>query len=242
MRTRRHTRWLASGAALLLVASLTAVASAAPLVSDTTAPVWVDANGNGVADGCETVPVVADDAAVTAATLAADLDGDGTISVSEAAQTDWTGGTNCNHGGYVSTVAKASGETCDATDETDESTDGSDQDSDHAAIETTTGTAPVATDACTEETATATETDDAAPTVCEVAPAVEGTTVAAVPMTHVEVAQSDAVGGKNCNHGGAVSESAKAAAAAAKAERQAARALKTHGAKHAKHGKHAGKN
>ena len=62
----------------------------------------------------------------------------------------------------------------------------------------------------------------------------EGTTEVAVPLTHVEVAQSDAVGGKNCNHGGAVSESAKAA----KAEREAARALKTHGHKANKHGKH----
>ena len=192
MSDRRRTSWLASGAALLLIASVSGIASAAPLVGDATTTTWVDANGNGVADVCET-NVVADEAAVTTANQAADLDGDGTISTSEAAQTDWVGGTNCNHGGYVSTVAQG---TEDATD--------------------------------------ANETDADAPTECEAPPTVEGATEVAVPLTHVEVAQSDAVGGKNCNHGGAVSESAKAA----KAEREAARALKTHGHKANKHGKH----
>jgi hypothetical protein len=38
------------------------------------------------------------------------------------------------------------------------------------------------------------------------------------------VAQSDAIGGKNCNHGGAVSEAVKAAKAEAKAARDAAKA------------------
>ena len=142
MRTRRHAPWLATGAALLLIASVSGLASAAPLVGDTVSPTWVDTNGNGVADGCETVAVVADDAAVLAANLTADLNGDGTISTSEAAQTNWVGGTNCNHGGYVSTVAKTSTDTCDqaeapeaTTDESkDESKDESDQDSEHAAI------------------------------------------------------------------------------------------------------------
>ena len=40
------------------------------------------------------------------ALTAADLDHDGAISVSEAAQSDWVGGKNCNHGGYVSSVAQ----------------------------------------------------------------------------------------------------------------------------------------
>lgn len=235
MRTR-HATWLAGGAALLLIASVTGLASASPLVGDAVPTTWVDVNGNGVADGCETAPVVANEAAVADANLAADLDGDGTISTSEAAQTDWVGGANCNHGGYVSTVAGNSAETCDGADSPDSSADGSDQDADHAAIETSTGTAPVTTDPCTEDAPDASETGDTAPTVCEAAPVADGTTVVAVPMTHVQVAQSDAVGGKNCNHGGAVSESAKAAAQAAKAERAAARALKTHGNKHGKHG------
>ena len=66
-------------------------------------------------------------------------------------------------------------------------------------------------------------------------------------MTHVELAQSDVIGGKNCNHGGAVSEANKAAKAerdaaklAAKEARQAAREAKTHGKN--KHGKHGGQN
>ena len=66
-------------------------------------------------------------------------------------------------------------------------------------------------------------------------------------MTHVEVAQSDIIGGKNCNHGGAVSEVYKAANAereaerlAAKEARQAARDAKIHGK--AKRGKHGGQN
>lgn len=259
MHTRRLKPWLAGGAGLLLIASISGIASAAPTISDTTAPVWVDVNGNGVADSCEAVPVVADDtsaAAAAAAILAADLNGDGTISTSEAAQTDWVGGTNCNHGGYVSTVAQTSGDTCDGAaapdDSTDESIDGSDQDSNPAAIETSTGTAPVTADACTEDAPDVSTTEDTAPTVCDAAPAADGTTPAAdattvttvttVPLTHVQVAQSDAVGGKNCNHGGAVSADAKAAAQAKKAERDAARALKTHGNKHGKHGKHGGQN
>ena len=249
----RLTTWLASGAAVLLVASISGIASAAPTISDTTAPAWVDVNGNGVADGCETLPVVANDPAVAAANLAADLNGDGVISTSEAAQTDWVGGTNCNHGGYVSIVAQTTGDTCDeaaaADGSTTESTDGSDQDPDPAAIETSTDTAPVAADACTQDAPDASTTEDTAPAVCAAAPAADGTTPAAdattvttVPLTHVQVAQSDAVGGKNCNHGGAVSENAKAAAQAKKAEREAARALKVHGNKHGKHGKHGGQN
>ncbi len=67
------------------------------------------------------------------------------------------------------------------------------------------------------------------------------------------VAQSDAIGGKNCNHGGAVSEAAKkdheaakAARDAAKAEREAARAEKKQARDAAKaagqHGKGKSKN
>ncbi|HEX6868439.1 MAG TPA: hypothetical protein VF119_06520 [Candidatus Limnocylindrales bacterium] len=236
MRTRR-ARWLAAGPALLLIASMSGVVSAAPLEGDALAPVWVDVNGNGIADPCEAAPATADDAAVLAANLAADLNGDGTISVSEAARTDWIGGANCNHGGYVSTVAKGSAESCDDADAPDESTDESDEGPNHAALETSTDSALVETETCTEdepEADTEEETEDAAPVVCEAAPVADGTTVDAEPLTHVQVAQSDAVGGKNCNHGGAVSASAKAA----KAEREAARALKTHGKAHGKHGKH----
>ena len=79
---------------------------------------------------------------------------------------------------------------------------------------------------------------DAARAACEAALAA-GTPVVLPVMTHVELAQSDVVGGKNCNHGGAVSDANKAAKAesdaaklAAREARQAAKALKHHG----KHG------
>ena len=55
-------------------------------------------------------------------------------------------------------------------------------------------------------------------------------------MTHVELAQSDLVGGKNCNHGGAVSAANKAAKAEKDAAKLAAREAKVHGNKE-KHGK-----
>ena len=56
--------------------------------------------------------VVANADAADRGRTAVDQDGDGTISVSEAAHSDRTGGVNCNHGGYVSSVAHG---TCDAT-------------------------------------------------------------------------------------------------------------------------------
>src|SRR4029079_17537368 len=84
-------------------------------------------------------------------------------------------------------------------------------------------------------------TTDAARTACEAALAA-GTPIVLPVMTHVELAQSDFIGGKNCNHGGAVSDANKAAKAekdaaklAAREAKSAARAAKTHG-KHGKHG------
>ena len=216
---------------------LTAVVSpptqpAAP-VADTTAT-FEDLDGNGVDDQCQTdVVVVADPVAAAAAEAAVDLNGDGTISVSEAAHSDRTGGTNCNHGGYVSNVAH-----------------------DECVAE-----APDAATAaaCADEATT----DESTPTVCETTPTTDGSapTEAVAPAdlapnAHGKavalVAQSDAVGGKNCNHGGAVSEiakkdhdAAKAARDAAKAAREAARQARkadlaaAHDAK--RHGKHHGK-
>ncbi|MEP6639374.1 MAG: hypothetical protein ABJC39_08495, partial [Chloroflexota bacterium] len=134
---------------MLLVLSITGVAAAANLVTDTTTDATVptqpaaggttftDVNGDGIADTCQ-APVVADAAAVTAAMAAVDTNADGTISVDEAAHSGWTGGANCNHGGYVSGVAGTSTGECDTaeaaeaaeapdteTDETNEdSTDG----------------------------------------------------------------------------------------------------------------------
>lgn len=194
MLTRFRSTWLAGGGAMLLALSLSGVAAGAVLVADdaetvvqpvepaegttSTTLTFEDTDGNGVDDDCQAAPVEANPAAVLAALSAVDLDGDGRISVSEAAQSDWTGGTNCNHGGYVSSVAHGSDE------EVDEETNAED---------------PAAADC---------------PAVVEPvpAPAVE-TPVDTSRNAHgkavSEVAHSDAVGGKNCNHGGAVSEAAK---------------------------------
>jgi len=196
MLRRSRSTWLAGGGAVLLILSMTGLAAAAPLVDDTTPATlstFEDLNGNGTDDDCETA-VTADAAAATAAMAAVDLDADGVISTSEAAHSGWIGGKNCNHGGYVSTVARGS---ADETDEAD-------------------------------------ATDDAR-AACEAALAA-GTPIVLAPMTHVELAQSDAIGGKNCNHGGAVSEANKAAKAekqaarlAAREAKQAAREAKMHG-------------
>jgi hypothetical protein len=220
MLRRLRSAWLAGGGAILLVVSLSGIAAAAPLVADT-AQVFVDVDGNGVADGCDTV-VVADPVAAAAAFTAADTDGDGTISVTEAAHSGWTGGANCNHGGYVSAVARVSGETCDTETQPaadDGSTDGA-EDGD-GGTPTTQATTASTTVASTDTDCPADQTEDATdappPAVCPVAdpvPPAEGEApVDTAPNAHGSavsaVAQSDAVGGKNCNHGGAVSAAAK---------------------------------
>jgi hypothetical protein len=227
MFTRLRSTWLAGGGALLLALSLSGVVAAAALVTaiatpqaDEPLPVVVDTtltfedlDGNGVDDDCQDA-VVADEPAAAAAEAAADLNADGVISTSEAAQSGRTGGTNCNHGGYVSTVAQT-----EPTEDTEEPTE-----------------------------------DTAEPVVCEAAPVAEEPVaeepvveepVDTAPNAHgkavAKVAQDkDAVGGKNCNHGGAVSEVAKdhAAKDAAKDARKAA-----HDAAKAAHGSKAhGKN
>ena len=107
-----RSTWLAGGSALLLVVALSGLAAAAPLVADTSQG-FVDLDGNGVADQCEAA-VAADPIAAAAAFAVVDTDGDGTISVREAAHSGWVGGKNCNHGGYVSSVANEGGDACDA--------------------------------------------------------------------------------------------------------------------------------
>ena len=206
MVNRLRTGWLAGSGGLLLVLALSGVVMGATLATDTdpatelTEPVdttatFEDLDGNGVDDDCDET-VVADPEAAAAAFAAADLDGDGEISVTEAAQSGWIGGLNCNHGGYVSAVAGA-----DEAEEADE-----------------------------EEETAEDETEAVEESECEEVPAPEPDRALdpEAPNAHgvwvSSVAQSDAVGGKNCNHGGAVSEAAKKDHEAAKAEREAAKA------------------
>ena len=259
---RPRNTWLAGGGALLLVLSISGLAGAANLVSDTTTGTqdattpaggsptvvaFVDLNGNGIDDSCETGVVTPDPVAAAAALAAADLNGDGTISVSEAAQSGWIGGKNCNHGGYVSSVAKTSTDTCDETNGTGSTTDQSagdardsqdstDSKNEDAADQTTnTSTTTVTTPTTTVCSQPSTNTSTTAPTttVCPVVTPV-APILGATPPDVSTVAQSAAVGGKNCNHGGAVSEAAKAAHGlkADKTAKRAAHLAKHHGKGH----------
>jgi hypothetical protein len=249
--TRMRTTWPAMAAALLLVLAFGATALGATLVPSggdqqagpATAPLvgegmsgFVDADGDGIADECDD-DVIADPEAAASAEAAIDLDGDGDISVQEAAQSDRTGGTNCNHGGYVSTVAQQG---CAA----DESTDAANDDGAEAetAVETTAESDEtdeadeadeVEADTCDDADADAdeaeadAETKDAAECTPVAAPTLDPTTLGkpgGFGAYVSSVAQSDAIGGKNCNHGGAVSEAVKAAKAEAKTARDAAKA------------------
>ena len=234
-----RSKWLAGTGAVLLALTMTGLAAAATVVDDTTpatVATFEDLNGNGIDDDCETAVVASADAA-TAAQTVVDANADGVISTTEAAQSDWVGGVNCNHGGYVSTIARSTSDACDEADASEATTEETKDES------ASTGTAPVAADCSPEapEAAEATAAVDAARAACEAALAA-GTPVVLPVMSHVELAQSDVIGGKNCNHGGAVSDANKAAKAerdaaklAAREAKSAAHAAKTHG-KHGKHG------
>ena len=125
MSTRPRT-WLAAPGAILLVLAVSGAVLGAnvlvtgpapeeatdPLVIDTTAS-WEDVDGNGIDDDCQEL-VEANPEAALAAFTAADADGDGTLSVTEVAHTDWVGGKNCNHGGAVSDAVHAAQEVAKA--------------------------------------------------------------------------------------------------------------------------------
>ena len=133
MNKRKRITGLAGPGAMILVLSLSGVVAAANVLVGTTVitvadltvdptldPVvdtsltYEDVDGNGIDDDCQAVPFTADETAAAAAATALDANGDGVVSQSEGAQSAIIGGKNCNHGGYVSQLAK-SGQTCDAT-------------------------------------------------------------------------------------------------------------------------------
>jgi hypothetical protein len=249
---RLRPTWLAGSGAMALVLSISGLVAAATIVAAGTAPVtapvtaaqpFVDVNGDGIDDTCQT-NVVANPLAAAAAQLAVDVNGDGVISISEAAASGRIGGTNCNHGGYVSVVAHSFGPACDGT-ETAAGTETSDaSETDNSETVTTVTTATTTTDTTTTDTTTCstdstlaavtTTSETASTTTCTTTTSsttdTTTSTTDTAPNAHgkavSEVAQSDAVGGKNCNHGGAVSEAAHqnhAARDAAKAARNAAK-------------------
>ena len=203
MFNRFRSTWLAGGGAVLLVLSITGMAAAAALVSDSTTIVvdptepavgatlltFEDLNGDGIDDDCA-APVAPDAAAAAAAFLLVDTDADGTISTTEAAHSDWVGGKNCNHGGFVRWVSHGSDDVTGVTEETEvavsptiltfEDLDGDGVDDDCAASPVTANPAAAAAAFLLVDT-------DA-----------DGT------ISTTEAAHSDWVGGKNCNHGGFV--------------------------------------
>jgi hypothetical protein len=203
--TRLRKTSLASAGAVVLVLLFTGLAFGRVVLNDSgstvtadalaapdTTGIYNDSNGNGIDDDCEE-NVEANPDAVAAELKAVDTNADGVISVTEAAHSDRTGGTNCNHGGYVSWVSQGSP---DGTTETDEQA-----------------------------------TDEAPPAACVEVPAPERDPALDEQKNGhgkwvSSVATSPATGGKNCNHGGAVSEAAKKDHDALKAERDAAKAAR----------------
>jgi hypothetical protein len=108
---KRRSKWLAGSGALLLTLSLSGmVAAVEPVVTDPvvtvdTTATFEDLNGDGIDDDCTVAVEVLDQVAVDAEIATVDANADGVISTSEAALSPRTGGTNCNHGGYVSWIA-----------------------------------------------------------------------------------------------------------------------------------------
>jgi hypothetical protein len=227
-RSIRPTWVTATWVALLLVLVAFAVSQSRMSQVPPTGMVaaFVDLNGNDIDDSCEdpaTVEAEADPEAEASAEAAVDTNDDGTISVSEAAHSDRIGGTNCNHGGYVSWVAQGScpdpAPEAPVTEPVTEPVTGPALDA-----------APVTTEACAEAPAEEPTDEAAAPvTECvEIPPPERDPAFDEQKNGHGKwvslVAGSDARGGKNCNHGGAVSEAAKKDHEAAKAARDAAKA------------------
>ncbi len=118
---KRRSTWMGGTGALLLVLSLSGVVAGATMLTGVTEPApqvvdpgeavdttatFEDLDGDGVDDDCQEAVLADPDAAATAQ-ADVDTNADGVISTTEAAHSDRIGGKNCNHGGYVSGVAKA---------------------------------------------------------------------------------------------------------------------------------------
>lgn len=148
-----------------------------------------------------------------------------------ADRADESGGTSDQDGATALVIVTPAG--CDvATDDQAESddTDGDDAEADESEVDEDDqgedcdeqhGEEPGAPDAETDGDDTA-KAD--VPCVEVPAPVYDPTLFSGFGAYVSAVAQSDAIGGKNCNHGGAVSEAVKAAKAEAKAAHDAAKA------------------
>jgi hypothetical protein len=248
---KRRSSWLGGTGALVLVLSLSGVVAAAsaltadagaapvaePLPAVDTTATFEDVDGNGIDDDCQAELAVADQVAVDAELATVDVNADGVISTTEAAQSERTGGANCNHGGYVSIVAHESGDCAvepTAGDTVEPADDETVEPTEDETVELV-----VAEPDTTEPEATEPEVNacdavvepDAAPADCVVVAAPEREPVLEPsPNDHGKwtsiVAGSTAIGGKNCNHGGAVSDAVKADLEAIAAAREAAKAAR----------------
>jgi hypothetical protein len=256
MFTRLRTTWFAGSGALVLVLALSGAVLGANVLTGASGPTpeevfdpiaevdttgtFEDLDGDGVDDDCDE-EVLADPVAEASAEAAVDTDGDGEVSVSEAAHSDRTGGKNCNHGGYVSQVAQ---DQCDGgtTDEAEELTEPTptgepvievalepNDEDEPAEVDEEADEAEETADCDAEEDEVAEEAETEDAEACEevAAPTFDPEALGEAGgfgRYVSSVAQSDAVGGKNCNHGGAVSEAVKAAKDAAREAREAAKA------------------
>ena len=242
--TKRRSTWLGVSGALLLILSLSGVAAGATppdavpdAVVDTTAS-FEDIDGNGIDDDCQDVAAVADDEAVAAAALALDENADGEISTSEAAHSDYIGGKNCNHGGYVSWIAhqEVSCEVEPTEPVTDPATDPAvelivaedddqDDDTDEDVAEPEDEDEAEA-DACGEDDAEALKTEKAAAAALRAVLKAERTAAREAAKAERRAAHDAAKAERRAARDAAKAERA-AAKAAAKAERAAAKAART---------------
>jgi hypothetical protein len=184
------------------------------VVVDTT-ETWEDVDGNGIDDDCQDVAAVADPTAAASADTAVDLDADGIVSVSEGAQSERIGGKNCNHGGYVSGLAKSKHDCTTEEPTTEEPT------TEPTTPEPTPTTATATAEDGDEDTSEDADEDSgqAGPKTCEERQAAKDARAAAK-------AEREAVRAAAKAEREAERAAAKAARDLAKAERQAA---KTHG-------------